>query len=121
MASATAAAFLLAGCSKAVQVPEKELAPSTEWKGLYRVTTTTDEFTTRHFSVMDSTLVITKLGGSDEHYGIARLPISISLADVRAVERLETRHGTTTMVVIGVALLGAFVFFVSTFTLEGLD
>src|SRR5262249_50686779 len=115
VASVTAAAFLLAGCSKAVRVPNETLRPSTEWKGLHRVTTKTDHYTTRYFSITDSTLVITKLGGSDDHYGIAKLPLTIPLADVQSVEKLEDNPTNTGLVVVGALVLGAFIYFVSTF------
>ena len=119
VAVVTSIAFLMAGCSRAVRVPDNKLAPSTEWKGLYRVTTTTDQFTTRNFSITDSTLVITKLGGSDKHYGIARLPLTIPFTDVRSVEKLEHNTTNTTLVVLGALLLGAFIYFVSTFPRGG--
>ena len=114
VALVTAAAFLLAGCSKAVRVPDNKLAPSTEWRGLYRVTTTTDQYTVRDFSITDSTLVITRLGGGDERYGIARLPLTIPIKDVRTVDKLEHNTTKTTMVVVGALLIGTLIYFVST-------
>ncbi|HKW15167.1 MAG TPA: hypothetical protein VJS69_11835 [Candidatus Krumholzibacteria bacterium] len=95
-------------------MPETKLTPSTEWKGLYRVTTTTDQYATRDFSITDSTLVITKLGGSDEHYGIAKLPLTIPIKDVRTVDKLEHNTTTTTLVVAGAVLFGLFIYGVST-------
>ncbi|HET6463403.1 MAG TPA: hypothetical protein VFH33_06340 [Candidatus Krumholzibacteria bacterium] len=86
-------------------MPDEKLAPATEWEGLYRVSTTTDEFTTRHFSVIDSTLVITKLSGSDKQYGQIKLPLTIALADVRSVERLENNNSHTALLVAGVLLV----------------
>ena len=109
VALVTAAAFFLAGCSKAVRVPDNKLAPSTEWEGLYRVTTTTDEFTARHFSVTDSTLVITKLGGSDKHYALIKLPVTIPLGEVKWVERLEGSDGQTAVTVVAIAVVASFV------------
>ena len=120
VALVTAAAFLLAGCSKAVNVPANKLAPSTDWEGLYHVKTTTDQYTTRHFSVTDSTLVITKLGGSDKRYGRIDLPITVPLGDVRSVEKLETHAGKTTILVITGALLIGAIFFLSA-DFSGLD
>ena len=104
----TTLAFVAAGCSRAVRVPEGMLAPATAWEGLYRVETTTDQFTTRQFSVTDSTLVITKLGGSDKRYGAVDLPITIPMKEVRSVDRLETHAVNTYLVVLGGALV-AFV------------
>jgi hypothetical protein len=110
VASVTAAAFLLAGCSKAVRVPDNTLKPSTEWKGLYQVRTTTDQFTTRSFSITDSTLVISRLCGSDEHFGKIQLPVTIMLADVRSVDRLENDNSRNFMVVGGILLVGIGIF-----------
>jgi hypothetical protein len=106
----TAAAFLLAGCERAVRVPDDKLAPSTEWKGLYRVTTKTEQFTTRDFSITDSTLVITRLGGSDEHFGRIQHPVTVTLADVRSVERLENDNARTALIIGGILLAGLGVF-----------
>jgi hypothetical protein len=103
----TAAAFLLAGCSRAVHVPGEKLAPSSEWDGLYHVTTTTDQFTTRHFSVTDSTLVITKLGGSDKHYALIKLPVTIPLGEVKSVERLEHNDGQTAITVVAIVVVSS--------------
>jgi hypothetical protein len=101
VAVVTVVAFVVAGCSRAVRVPETKLAPSTTWDGLYRVTTTTEQFTTRHFLLTDSTLVITKLGGSDKRYGAVDLPITIPMKEVRSVDRLETNGANTLLVVLG--------------------
>jgi hypothetical protein len=105
VAMVTAAAFFVAGCSKAVRVPNDTLKPATEWNGLHRVTTTTDEYTTREFSITDSTLVITRLGGSDSHYGRIKTPVIIPLADVRSVDRLENDHVHTGLFIGGVLLV----------------
>lgn len=109
VAMCTAAAFLSAGCSGVVHVSEHDLKPSTEWEGLYRVTTTTDQFTTRHFSVTDSTLVITKLGGSDKHYALIKLPVTIPLSDVKSVERLEHKDGQTAVTVAAIVVVALFI------------
>lgn len=121
VATCTAAAFFLAGCSKAVRVTDEKLAPSTEWEGLYRVTTSTDQFTTRHFSVNDFTLVITKLGGSDKHYSVVALPVTIPLGNVRSVDRLESENGRTALVVVAGAILVGALIFLTTGEFSGLD
>ena len=118
VAMCTAAAFLLAGCERPVQVPNERLAPATEWEGLYRVTTTTDQFTTRHFSVTDSTMVITKLGGSDKHYGRIQLPITIPIEAVRSVDHLGANNSHTALAVGGILVLAGIIVFLATFRID---
>jgi hypothetical protein len=108
VASYTAAAFFVAGCSGPVPVSKHDLAPSTEWVGLYRVTTKTDQFIARHFSIKDTALVITELGGEDKHYAVTTLPVSIPLDEVKSVERLDhkdTQRGVTIAALVVVSLL----------------
>jgi hypothetical protein len=105
-----AAAFLLAGCAQhAIPVPESELGSRTDWEGLYLVTTKTDKYTTRQFSVSDSTLVISKFGARDKHYSLIKVPLSIPLSEVKSVERLEG-HGSDTFIgVSALVVVGLFV------------
>jgi len=113
VASVTAAAFLSVGCSGGARKSGHDLKPATEWEGLYRVTTTTDEYTTRHFSVTDSALVVTELAGTDKHYALVKLPLAIPLTDVKSVERLEhgdTQKGVTiAAIVVVTALIAAII------------
>jgi hypothetical protein len=109
VAVVTVIALIVAGCSRAVRVPDNKLAPSTEWKGLYRVTTTTDQFTARHFSVTDSTLVITELGGTDKHYALVKLPVRIPLSDVKSVERLEGHDSQRAITIAGIVVVSLLI------------
>jgi hypothetical protein len=110
VALVTAAAFLLGGCSQhAALVPERELAARTEWEGLYRVTTTTDKYTTRQFSVSDSTLVISRFGVQDKHYNLVKVPLTIPLGDVKSVERLEGHGADTFIAVACFVVIGLFI------------
>ena len=110
VALVTAAAFFLAGCSQhAIRVPEPELASRTEWKGRYRVTTETDQYTTRQFSISDSTLVISKSGARDKHEAVIEVPLRIPLDQVKSVERLEG-HGTDTIIAVAcLSVIGLFI------------
>jgi hypothetical protein len=114
-------AFVLSGCSRAVTVPPRELAPASQWHGRYRIKTTTAEFTARHFAVTDSTVVIRELAGSDKRYGDAELPITVPVQDVKSVERLDVDEGKTFVVVVLAAVFAGLIIGLSTWEGPALD
>ncbi|HEX6792129.1 MAG TPA: hypothetical protein VF247_12525, partial [Candidatus Krumholzibacteria bacterium] len=75
---------LLGGCSRAVTVSPRELAPASRWTGRYRIITVDDSFAAREFAVTDSTIVITELNSSDSRFGRTRMPLTVPLRDVRS-------------------------------------
>jgi hypothetical protein len=100
-------AFVATGCSRTVRVPEGEIGPSSKRSGLHRIHTADDSYTTWQFSVTDSTLIIEKLSGSDDHYGKLALPFTVRLQDVQAVDRLERDGWKTGGVVVLILGVGA--------------
>jgi len=102
-------------------VPPRELAPRSQWHGLFRVSTTDDAYTVKEFAVTDSTLVISKLGGSDKRYGDAKLPIALPLRDVKSVDRLETDTGKTFLVAMGGVLFAVLVIGLATWDGPAMD
>jgi hypothetical protein len=62
--------------------------------------------------------VITKLGGSDKHYALIKLPLTIPLENVEAVDRLETNNSGTAFTVGGLLLVAGLIVFLATFRVE---
>lgn len=94
-------------CTRSINVPERSLTHSTSYEGLYRIETRTTDFTVREFSVIDSTLVITRLGGSDKQFGTENLPIIVNLSDVSSISKLEASVIRTALAVVGVLAVAA--------------
>jgi hypothetical protein len=82
---------LVTGCSRAVELPRHQFeAASHENSKTHRITSKAEaEYVVERFSVADSTLTIEALNPEDVRFGKATLPISISIADVESIQRIE--------------------------------
>jgi len=107
LALGVAMLFLLAACSRTVDVPRERVeASSTLVEHTHRIWTVSgDEYCVEAFRVVESTVVISKLNPSDPRYDKADLPISVPLDSVQTVKRVE--HKPSTWMIVGA--VGAFV------------
>ncbi len=108
-------AFLMTGCTKAVEIPPADIdKPEYRWPGSYRIRVTThEEFLVRKFSTTDSTIVVEQLLSTDERYGSAKqpLPIVIPRANVASIAAIS-KSPSTGGIVIGGVIIGLAVFLI---------
>jgi hypothetical protein len=113
-------ALLVTGCSHAVPIPRAEWSPEPAVApGAYRVRLHGRvEYLVRHYAITDSTVVINELMPSDERFphGRESLPIAIPLARVESISRMEPDWPMTSLAVVG--LLGLVAFMILLMTVE---
>jgi hypothetical protein len=100
-------ALTLTGCSRTIDVPREQFeATSRRPDTTHRISMTDGEtYIATEFSLNDSTLVIEKLHPQDTRYGTTAPPISLPLATVQSIKRIDEGPNWY----IAVPAIGAFV------------
>lgn len=100
-------AFMVTGCSTAVEVPREQIESGTRRDdGIYRIRTVDKaKYDARVFSLTDSTLVIEKLNATDARYKKAELPIVLVRDDVVSISKYELARGRSFFALSGAFLL----------------
>ena len=101
-------ALLLTGCSSTKQVPSEEFKAASQLPNrIYDVRTKDGSlYVARHYSVSDSTLVITELHKKDERYTSATMPIVLQLDDVASIQMRDQREAGQVLVLMAFAVVG---------------
>jgi hypothetical protein len=101
---------LLSGCSKAVIIPQEDIAKEQyRARGDYRIRLQHwNEYHAHKFSVTDSTLVIEELDKGDDRYKVMKhdMPITVPLEDVASVAIYEGTNWWVTGAAIGIVAAG---------------
>jgi hypothetical protein len=107
LAAALVMVHLVTGCTRAVEVPKQRFdAASHETSKTHRITPKAGAaYLVERFSVADSTLTVEVLNPKDVRFGEVVLPISIPMANVESIQRIE--NGPPIYVVI--IAVGAFI------------
>jgi len=102
------AAFVFAGCTRAVDVPLYQFEAEAQSHESHRFTMKDNtQYVVDQFAISDSTVTIMKWNLADTRYKHVELPVVLNRRDVKFVEKLKLDQGKSFLAVapLGVTLL----------------
>ena len=101
-------AIIMSGCGGHVEVPREQFEAATHDEFLsHRIRTKRTEYIAHHFSLTDSTLVITELAPADTRYRLERPPFIVPRDEIESIAGVKSKEYVP-YIVVGTALVGTF-------------